>query len=569
MRVIDFFRLIGYLFLLLVSVGVLLGFLPVVLILSVVFWVPFGIGSAFSSRKVSSRESSPRTAAKRVAVVGAGVAGLQTARSLREANIEVKVFDKASAPGGVWRENYADYSLQVPGALYEFPGYTYKDAGLNFWWGFPDGPTVQKYILSYVKYAGLSEVLALNTQVETTERRADKSNGWTVTSKNVVTGEQIVEDFDFVVVATGMYSTPFIPQYKGLDSFAGKTYHSSQFTDAKLAEGKRTLVVGAGKSAADVAVAANNVSENVTLLSRKAHWPVPRYLLFLVPFKFGTYSRFGHAFLPLHHDPSWFQKILHVIGAPVVWLFWRVVEVLIICQFRLTSKLVPSEKLEKDLFTGGVLLKYDLTNRINSGKIALEISEIENFTSTGVVLKGGKAIDVDVVVFATGFTKEYGYLPVGEKDKLGLQDDGLYLYNQILPPRIPGLAYIGAEVSTFNNILTHGLQAEWLAGVLTGKIHLPTIEAQEAHVKKVQEWKRAWMPKISSRGAIVQLHMLKYHDDLVRELGQSPYRKLAENFGGKLNPWNYVTEFLSPYEANDYKKLFPAPAKKVDVVVQA
>jgi hypothetical protein len=77
------------------------------------------------------------------------------------------------------------------------------------------------------------------------------------------------------------------------------------------------------------------------------------------------------------------------------------------------------------------------------------------------------------------------------------------------------------------------------------------------------------MPKISSRGAIVQLHMPKYHDDLVRELGQSPYRKLAENFGGKLNPWNYVTEFLSPYEANDYKKLFPAPAKKVDVVVQA
>lgn len=59
------------------------------------------------------------------------------------------------------------------------------------------------------------------------------------------------------------------------------------------------------------------------------------------------------------------------------------------------------------------------------------------------------------------------------RGQLGIQEDGLYLYRNILPPRFQGLAFVGAEVATFNNILTGGLQAQWLKRALLGKVKVP------------------------------------------------------------------------------------------------
>merc|ERR1719389_183416 len=90
---------------------------------------------------------------KRVAIIGAGVAGLQTARQLVEAGIECVIFEKAQDVGGVWRENYDDFGLQVPKQLYEFPGFPYpKDRDFDL---FPRGPQVQSYIQSYAEAHGL------------------------------------------------------------------------------------------------------------------------------------------------------------------------------------------------------------------------------------------------------------------------------------------------------------------------------------------------------------------------------------------------------------------------------
>ena len=62
-------------------------------------------------------------AKKNIAVIGAGVAGLQVANLLTQSGMKVTVFEKANNVGGVWRENYADFGLQVPKELYEFPGF--------------------------------------------------------------------------------------------------------------------------------------------------------------------------------------------------------------------------------------------------------------------------------------------------------------------------------------------------------------------------------------------------------------------------------------------------------------
>ena len=72
--------------------------------------------------------------------------------------------------------------------------------------------------------------------------------------------------------------------------------------------------------------AAKAEGAHATLLFREAHWPVPRLLANLVPFKFGTYSRFGHFMLPTHYDETntswWFHSLL----TPIKWGWWRIVE---------------------------------------------------------------------------------------------------------------------------------------------------------------------------------------------------------------------------------------------------
>jgi len=155
-------------------------------------------------------------------------------------------------------------------------------------------------------------------------------------------------------------------------------------------------------------------------------------------------------------------------------------------------------------------------------------------------------MEVDMVVFGTGFTKSYAYLDAVLRKQLNRESDGLYLYRNMFPTQVPDLCFIGAEVSTFNNILTQGLQALWLKHVLTGQVSLPSVEAMDQTMAKEQAWKRSWMPKKGDRAAILQLHKMAYHDQLCRDIGVNPRRK----------GWNLLAETFAPYSAADYADLF-------------
>merc|ERR1711972_1267817 len=146
-----------------------------------------------------------------------------------------------------------------------------------------------------------------------------------------------------------------------------------------------------------------------------------------------------------------------------------------------------------------------------------------------------------------GFTKSYAYLEPALRERLNRQSDGLYLYRNMFPPQVPDLCFVGSEVSTFNNILTQGLQALWLRHVLTGHVALPTLEAMDAVIETERAWKRSWMPKKGDRAAILQLHKMAYHDQLCKDMAVNPCRK----------GWNLLAETFAPYSAADYVDLFP------------
>merc|ERR1719450_1532303 len=146
-----------------------------------------------------------------------------------------------------------------------------------------------------------------------------------------------------------------------------------------------------------VAVAAAKVAAKSTLLFREVHWPVPRYLLDLVPFKWGTYSRFGHSTLPMHYDVNPLTKLLHFLALPLKWIWWRIVELMFRFQFRLSGDLVPTTRLEHDVFTGGQILSYEFRDMLRAGTVSAQKGAIARFTESGVVLADGSEIQADMV----------------------------------------------------------------------------------------------------------------------------------------------------------------------------
>lgn len=489
---------------------------------------------------MSSSQFGDFTHVRSVGVLGAGVAGLQVAEQMKRAGIECVLFEKADDVGGVWRENYADFGLQVPKELYEFPSYPFPAE----YGSFPRGPEVQRYIKNFAKEKGIYDMINFRTTV-VSMTPCQAKRGWKMRFQKQ--GWDVQErEFDFVVVATGMYGTPFVPTYPDAEVFEGQMMHAESFKKKNIAAGKRVIVVGGGKSAIDCAVAASEVADKSTLLFRDAHWPVPRYLLNLIPFKWGTYSRFGHATLPAYYDVSPIKKALHTIVSPLKWLWWRTVELMFRAQFRLSGDFVPDSRIEHDLFNGGQILSYDFRDKVRLGQVDAVKGRIARFTKSGVVLSDGTEMEADLIVFGTGFQKSYAYLEADMQARLGRQKDGLWLYRNMFPSRVKDLCFIGAEVSTFNNILTQGIQALWLQRVLTGKVALPAPEVMDEDVKQQQEWKRSWMPGKSDRAAILQLHKMKYHDQLCKDMGVNHRRK----------GWNFLSECFAPYSASDYAALF-------------
>jgi putative flavoprotein involved in K+ transport len=71
-----------------------------------------------------------------------------------------------------------------------------------------------------------------------------------------------------VVVATGAFSHPYVPEITGLQDFEGRVLHSANYATAKEFSGERVIVVGAANSAVQIAHEMAQVA-NVTLASRE------------------------------------------------------------------------------------------------------------------------------------------------------------------------------------------------------------------------------------------------------------------------------------------------------------
>jgi dimethylaniline monooxygenase (N-oxide forming) len=87
----------------------------------------------------------------------------------------------------------------------------------------------------------------------TTIERDDEKRKWIVHTRDAATPDSIskAQQFNRLVVANGALNEPHMPNYEGIDKFAGEVLHSRQFKDPSKFTGKNVVLVGAGATSAD------------------------------------------------------------------------------------------------------------------------------------------------------------------------------------------------------------------------------------------------------------------------------------------------------------------------------
>ena len=461
----------------------------------------------------------------RVAIIGAGLAGIATAKVFNSDGFDVTVFEKEPDLGGVWTGTRAYPGLRTNTAkkVYRFSDHAYPDDVKDY----PSAPDVYAYLKSYAEKFEIHEKIQFSKEIKNIERV--NKDGQTLFKINVAetgkanTSKEI--EFDFVVVCNGVFSVPKMPKIDGQQKFTGSIRHTSDFVDAGIPAGKRVVIVGAGKSALDCAAFAATTASHCTLLFRRTHWMLPRYN-FGIPTDYLLQSRLSESFLK-YHTLNALEKILHGFAKPLVKLFWTMQMRMMRGGLKMPDAMVPKHKLPVGLESLGMADEF--FTQLNEGKVDIKQGDIKSFNEKGLVLENGEELEADVVVFGTGWTQGFDFLSE-EIRNLVLKNDEFRLYRHILPPAEKQLGFIG-YASTFNNTLTAEVAANWLAQIFRGEQRLPDEEHMEKEIDRILAWIKEYTYR--SSGYFIGAVNVHYLDDLIRDMGLPTKRTN-----------NFITEYI-------------------------
>lgn len=456
-------------------------------------------------------------------VIGAGISGISTARTLRAAGFDVVVLEKGRNLGGVWDpdRSYPNISTQTNREQYSFSDFPMPED----WPQWPNGAQVHGYLEDYAKHNQLTDLIRFGRSV-TSARRDPDAGEWEVTHTGE--GGERTSRFGHVAVCTGIFNRPNLPQVPGMDAFreaGGRMLHTSQATDPELLVGKRVVVIGFQKSATDVAHYSSARAAETTLVYRRAMWKVPTHVLGIINVKWLFYSRFVEA-MAEPWEPRLPERLLHSVGKPVVWGFWRLVESLMRAQFRLGSAgLLPEHRFETQIGCNLSVCPKGYYDAVRTGRIRPRRGTVAAYEPGAVVLADGGRLPADVVVYGTGYTPSLPFLDAPTRARVMGADGYFRLYRNILPPAEPTLGFVGYNSSLFCQ-LSAELAARWLAEFWTGGLIVPPVEVMARQVEDRLEWYRRHRPLDleSYRNACVAPFNYRHFDELLRDLGAPTHK---------------------------------------------
>jgi len=466
-------------------------------------------------------------------VVGAGFGGLYMLHRLRELGLRAHLIERGSGVGGTW------YWNRYPGARCDVESVEYSysfSEELQQEWEWTERFASQPEILRYLEHAAerfnLYPDIEFNTSV-VAAHFDEIANHWQVqTDKGAYTAK-------YCVMATGCLSSTNIPDFPGLESFQGTTYHTGSWPHEDVDfSGQRVGIIGTGSSSIQATPVIAEQAEHLYVFQRTPNFSVPQGNAQLAPEKQAAIKADYKGFratqralgFACHHPPrqqsaleatpaerteiyeQWWQKgglsflgsfndlITNAESNATAAEFIRQKIRDIVTDPEVAEKLCPDHYVgcKRPCADNGY---YEAFNRDNVTLVDVKAAPIETFTTDGLKTTAA-SFKLDSVVFATGFDAMTGTL-----DNIDIRGiDGLSLKDKWhAGPR----TYLGIATTGFPNFfiitgpgspsvlasMTVGVEhhAEWISECIDyleqrdlARIEA-TLAAEDAWVKHVNE----------------------------------------------------------------------------------
>jgi len=399
-------------------------------------------------------------------IIGSGFGGQAAAINLRRIGIDdFLILERRAWMGGTWSQNsYPGAAVDVQSPLYSLSFEPYPWSQM-----FAEQDELVEYTNHVLAKHGLREKTRLNANV-TKVQWDEAAQLWQVQLE----GGEVLRA-KFIINASGPLSTPVIPNFKGRDTFEGKTFHTNNWQHDYDHKGKRVAIIGSGASAAQVIPAIAPEVKQLHVFQRTPHWVLPR--------PDHVFSKFERALLG--------NKLIYKALRTAI--YWALESRVIGFKYSKTMLNVVAQKaalkhIERQIadpairkavtpdFTIGckrIILSSTLYPALCRPNVQLHPKDdgIAEINARGILTAKGQQIDLDLIVYSTGYDATDGVIsyPVVGKGGRSVQD----VWAEF--PR----AYLGTALPGFPNFFI-------VTGPNTGIGHTSAIFVIEAQMEYIR-----------------------------------------------------------------------------------
>lgn len=393
----------------------------------------------------------------KVLVIGAGMTGIALGTKLAEAGYDYEIIERNDEVGGTW------YHTRYPGLGVDTPSHFYSFSfELNADWSryFSRGHQNHAYLLHCARKFGVRDRTTFRTEV-VSAIWDDADAMWDVTIRSLDGGREEKRRVNAVMSAIGFNNRPKTIDVPGHERFRGTTMHSAKWDGSVDLTGKRIAVIGTGASSMQISTTLAPVAAHLTIFQRSKHWVAPNPMLNSpVP----EDVRWAMRHIP--HYGQWWRLFTYwnasdgLYANVVIDPDWHMPDVSIsqpneaMRQFllsyidqHLADRPDLKEKVTPDYPPGAKRLCLDAGwfEMLKRDTVELETSGIEHIEETGIVTRDGRLIELDAIIFATGYVLADMLAPMHIQGRDGVTIRDLWGHED---PR----AHLGLTVPGFPNL---------------------------------------------------------------------------------------------------------------------
>jgi len=377
-----------------------------------------------------------------IVIVGAGLAGVGTACRIAQEfpGKSMALLERRGSLGGTWD------LFRYPGIRSDSDMYSYGYA-LRPWQSpivLGDGSTIRNYIADAAREFGVDGKIHCGVKIVSADW-SSANQRWTLRAVNEGSGESSCYSCRFLIACTGYYDQDagFRPSFPGEARFKGLRIHPQQWPAHLDYAGKKVVVIGSGATAITLIPAMADKAAHITMLQRSPSYVVSLPGVYALSAMLGRLLPKPLVYRFARKRFTWLQR-----GFYLACKRWpKLMRSIVLSQVRrhvgkdfdmkhFTPHYMPWDQRVC------VVPDADLFETLKSGKASVVTDHIETFTESGIRLKSGQELDVDIIITATG-------LNIQMLGGLALSVDGVpkHLHNQmtykgVLVQDVPNLGCI-------------------------------------------------------------------------------------------------------------------------------